>query len=51
MLGSAIFALIGLSSCERMVKYGLPPEEYPEDTTTVVPEYGVLMPNDGDFDK
>lgn len=45
-LGSAIFALVGMNSCERqllygpdpVVKYGCPPD------TTVVALYGVNMP-------
>ena len=49
LLGAAIFALLGMSSCERMVKYGPAPDEdvyvkYGVPDPEVVPEYGVEMP-------
>lgn len=49
-LGSAIFVLMGMSSCERYVKYGPAPDDPvkygcpPEEE--VVPMYGVTMPID-----
>ncbi len=47
LLGLAIFGLIGgLTGC--MVKYGCPPDEYPQEDTTVhvVPLYGVPAPTE-----
>ena len=47
LLGTVIFSLLGLNSCERMVKYGAPPDP-PEERDTlpdnIVPLYGVQTP-------
>ena len=45
LLGAAIWALIGLSGCERQVKYGPDPElKYGVPNPEVTPEYGIVMP-------